>query len=157
MAVETDVTIRPATLEDQQAALALIEELFEPPGRPPPDYSRERARDGFRRYVERPEADVLLAIERAAIVGLASVWVDIPSIRFGLRCWLEDLVVTSSRRGRRIGARLLDAAEAWARERGCTHLELDSGNGRKDAHRFYLARGMTQDGLVFGRRLAGDA
>jgi len=39
---------------------------------------------------------------------------------------------------------LLDAATDWARERGCTHLELASGAGRKDAHRFYLREGMSQ-------------
>jgi PhnO protein len=38
----------------------------------------------------------------------------------------------------------LDAATEWARERGCTHLELASGAGRKDAHRFYLREGMAQ-------------
>ena len=83
-------------------------------------------------------------------MGLASVYLDLPFIRFGTRCWLQDLVVTSSRRSEEIGALLLDAATAWARERGCTHLELASGAGRKDAHRFYLAQGMVQ-GMVFTR------
>ena len=32
---------------------------------------------------------------------------------------------------------LLDAAREWARERGATHLELDSGEARTEAHRFY--------------------
>jgi GNAT superfamily N-acetyltransferase len=84
---------------------------------------------------------VLLAVEGGAIVGLASVYADIHSIRYGKRCWLQDLVVTSSRRSKGIGELLLDAATEWARQRGCTHLELASGTGRKDAHRFYLAQG----------------
>ena len=50
-----------------------------------------------------------------------------------------------------VGRLLLDAAAAWARERGCSHLQLDSGLGRKDAHRFYLANGMEQWALVFTR------
>ena len=32
---------------------------------------------------------------------------------------------------------LLDAAGEWGRERGATHLELDSGDARTEAHRFY--------------------
>ena len=75
------------------------------------------------------------------------------SIRFGLRCWLEDLVVTAARRGEGIGRRLLDAATDWARARGCTHLELNSAPARKDAHRFYLASGMAQSALNFSREI----
>ncbi len=126
-----------------------MEELFKAPGIKPPDYSTERAARGFQRYLESDDGDVLLAEEEGELVGLASVYVDIPSIRFGTRCWLEDLVVTSRRRSTGIGARLLDEATAWARERGCTHLELDSGNARKAAHRFYIDQGMEQQSLVF--------
>ena len=82
------------------------------------------------------------------IVGLASVYADFLSIRYGKRCWLQDLVVSKSRRSEGIGARLMAAAADWARERGCTHLELASGAGRKDAHRFYLSQGMAQ-GMTF--------
>ena len=150
------VTIRAATLADEAASLDLIEELFAPPGRRPPHYTRERAREAFRRYLENPDGDVLLAVSGSVISGLATVYVDLPSIRFGLRCWLEDLVVSSSMRSGGIGRLLLDAATAWARERACTHLELDSGHGRKDAHRFYIGQGMAQDGLIFSRGLDPD-
>lgn len=77
-------------------------------------------------------------------MGLASVYADILSIRYGPRCWLQDLVVAAGERSRGAGALLLSAATDWAQERGCTHLELSSGAGRKDAHRFYLREGMTQ-------------
>jgi len=136
--------IRPAVPADEAAVLALIEELFEPPGGRPKGYSPERGREGFRRAVRHPEADVLLAVDGDSIVGLASVYADFLSIRYGKRCWLQDLVVTASRRSDGIGALLLAAAADWARERGCTHLELASGAGRKDAHRFYLSQGMAR-------------
>ncbi len=58
--------------------------------------------------------------------------------------------MVSSRRSGGIGALLLDAATVWSRERGCTHLELASGAGRKDAHRFYSREGMAQ-GMVYTR------
>jgi GNAT superfamily N-acetyltransferase len=58
-------------------------------------------------------------------------------VRFGYRAWLEDLAVSPDRRSEGIGKALLDAAKAWAKERGATHLELDSGDARHDAHRFY--------------------
>ncbi|MGB2694136.1 MAG: GNAT family N-acetyltransferase, partial [Dehalococcoidia bacterium] len=77
---------------------------------------------------------------------------DIPSMRYGSRCWVEDLVVDKSQRSRGVGALLLAAATDWARAHGCSHLELDSGMGRTDAHRFYLAQGMTQS-LSFSRQI----
>ena len=136
--------IRPATAEDEAVALPLIEELFEPPGVRAPGYTPERGRAGFKYAVHDRDADVLLAVEGDRVVGLASVYADILSIRYGPRCWLQDLVVTASHRRGGIGARLLEAAADWARERGCTHLELSSGAGRADAHRFYLSQGMSQ-------------
>jgi GNAT superfamily N-acetyltransferase len=148
---DTDVTVRPASLKDAKTVVLLIEELFEPPGRRPPDYTRERAHENLRRYLEGPDGDVLLALAGDTVVGLATVYIDLPSIRYGLRCWVEDLVVTSSRRSGGVGRRLVDAATEWARERGCTHLQLESGHGRKDAHRFYRANGVPEYGLVFKR------
>jgi len=134
------------------AVLALLEQLWEPPGARAPGYTPERGREGFRHAAGHPEADVLLAVDGEAIVGLASVYADILSIRYGKRCWLQDLVVRKDRRARGVGKLLLDAAREWARERGCTHLELGSGIGRKDAHRFYLREGMVQ-GYTFTRRI----
>jgi len=87
---------------------------------------------------------VLLALDGERVVGLASIYADILSIRYGPRCWLQDLIVSSSHRSLGVGAKLIDAASEWARDRGCTHLELSSGDGRKDAHRFYQAQGMAQ-------------
>lgn len=150
------VSVRPATLSDEDAVLALMEELFESPGGRPQDYTRERARDGVRYCLERPQADILLAVDGSVIAGLATVYVDFPSIRFGDRCYLEDLVVASTRRSEGIGRLLLDAATDWAREHGCSHLQLHSGLGRKEAHRFYLANGMAQDSFVFTRAIESD-
>lgn len=90
---------------------------------------------------------MLLAFDGGSLVGLASVYAELPFIRYGKRCWLQDLVVASSRRSEGIGALLLDAAAGWARRHNCIHLELASGAGRKDAHRFYLARGMRESKL----------
>lgn len=138
------IEVRAATLADEEAALDLIPQLFEPPGGPPPEYSRERGSIGFRWAVEQGNADVLLAFDGDDLVGLSSVYADIQSIRYGPRCWLQDLVVRDDRRGQRIGGQLIRASANWAREHGCTHLELASGAGRVDAHRFYRAQGMGQ-------------
>src|SRR2546428_13155038 len=148
------MTIRWARPADEDAVLALFEELFDPPGRRPRGYTRERGDAGFRHALANPDADILLAVaEDGALIGLASVYVDLESIRFGRRCWLEDLVVTAARRSQGIGRRLLDAATAWASARGCTPLLLNSAPTPTDAHRFYLTSGVAQASLIFCREI----
>ncbi len=146
------VEIRPATPADEEAVLALMEQLFAAPGARPPYYTPERGGAGFRWAVHSQNADILLAVEADRIAGLASVYADILSVRYGPRCWLQDLVVDSARRSGGVGKALLDAATEWAREHGCTHLELGSGAGRVDAHRFYRREGMSQ-GYTFTRQI----
>jgi len=143
------LTLRAAVNDDREPVLDLLEELFEPPARQPPDYTRARATEGFVSAVTQPEADVLLAIEGGELIGMTSTYADVPSMRFGQRCWVEDLVVRPAHRSAGVGALLLNAAADWARERGCTHLELASAHVRVDAHRFYRARGMPQKAVIF--------
>ena len=45
---------------------------------------------------------------------------------------------------------MLAAAKGWAKERGATHLELDSALGRTDAHRFYEREGAQYRSISFG-------
>jgi GNAT superfamily N-acetyltransferase len=148
------VVCRAARLDDEAVALELLEELFAPPGSQPSGYSRERARTGFRHAVEDADADVLLAIDGARPVGLASVYAQHRAMRFGRRCWLEDLIVRREERSRGIGRLLLDAASAWGRTRGCTHLKLESARAREAAHRFYTSNSMLQTSLAFQRDIS---
>ena len=87
--------------------------------------------------IEGEESVVLLAEEDGELIGLCTAYIGLDSVRFGPRCWVEDLAVHPERRSQGIGKRLLEATKEWARKRGATHLELDSGEARTDAQRFY--------------------
>jgi GNAT superfamily N-acetyltransferase len=89
------------------------------------------------RLIEAADRTALVAERDGAIVGLCTVALDLESVRFGQRAWVEDLAVHPDHRSAGHGKALLDAAKDWAREHGATHLELDSGEVRADAHRFY--------------------
>jgi len=52
-------------------------------------------------------------------------------------CWLEDLFVREGARGRGVGAALLEAVVARARERGCRRIELDVSEANEPALRLY--------------------
>jgi GNAT superfamily N-acetyltransferase len=134
------VEVRAAQRDEAPALLRMYEGLFEPPGARPPSWDPARAERALIRAIDDERATVLVAERQGEAVGLCAAYLDLESVRYGLRCWVEDLVVERESRSRGAGGALLDAAAAWARERGATHLELDTGLARTDAQRFYERR-----------------
>jgi GNAT superfamily N-acetyltransferase len=95
-------------------------------------------------------AEILVADAGDSITGICSVYDEFDSVRFGHRAWIEDLAVDPQRRSQGIGKALLDGAKAWARERGASHIELDSAEVRADAHRFYEREEPSWRSVSFG-------
>ena len=60
----------------------------------------------------------------------------------GYFMYVDDLVTRAADRSTGYGGKLFDWLVQQARERDCTHLDLDSGVQRFDAHRFYLMKRM---------------
>jgi len=136
------VEIRAATHGDIEGLISAYEWLFAPPGSKPATWDERRAAVALRQAMDSHDAAVLIASDPSgAIVGFITGYLDIHSVRFGYRCWVEDFAVDPGRRSEGIGRDLLVAARGWARERGATHLELDSADARLDAHRFYVHEG----------------
>ena len=131
------VEVRVARPGEERELLPLYEWLFESPGSRPTQWDERRAAVALRAAIDSHDACVLVAVDDGQRVGICTVYEDLHSVRFGYRAWVEDLAVDPARRSQGIGRRLLEAAKDWARERGATHLELDSGEARVDAHRFY--------------------
>jgi GNAT superfamily N-acetyltransferase len=130
--------IRAARPGEEERLLPMYEWLFAPPGSQPRQWDPKRAAVALRQAIDSNDAAVLLAEgDHAELVGICTAYLDLHSVRFGHRAWVEDLAVHPERRSQGIGSKLLAAARGWARERGATHLELDSAPYRKDAHRFY--------------------
>lgn len=134
------IEVRPARTGEEEDLLLLYEGLFEPPGSRPGAWDPGRAASALADAIASDRAAVLVAVEDGRATGLCTAYLDLLSVRFGLRCWVEDLVVEPGSRSRGAGGALLDAASEWARERGATHLELDTGLARTDAQRFYERR-----------------
>ena len=82
---------------------------------------------------------------------------DINSVRYGRRCWIEDLAVAPETRSKGLGRQLIGEVRTWARERGATHLELDTGKARDDARRFYEQLEPDQITIGYGWNLAPGA
>lgn len=147
------VEIGVAGPDDAPELLGAYEWLFAPPGSRPPQWDPEAAAERLRRAATARDSVVLVARADGGIVGICTTYLDFESVRFGRRAWVEDLAVHSERRSLGIGRRLLDAAKNWARERGATHLELDSAHARTDAHRFYERERPSWSSISFGWEL----
>jgi GNAT superfamily N-acetyltransferase len=126
--------VRHASPDDVPALVAAYAWLFAAPGAVPDGWDEAVAARRLRAAIEDPRAAVLVAGD---VAGFCTAYLDLESVRFGPRCWVEDLAVDPARRSAGVGAALLEAARRWAREQGATHLELDSSDARVDAHRFY--------------------
>ena len=132
------------------AVTACYEWLFDPPGTRPPHWNDAVAVARLQEAGANERSAVLVAEADSQIVGICTVYLDIMSVRFGQRCWIEDLAVHPDWRSRGVGASLMDTAEQWARERAASHLELDSGDARMRAHQFYERRQPTWTSRCFG-------
>jgi GNAT superfamily N-acetyltransferase len=78
-------------------------------------------------------------------------------VRFGRRCWVEDLAVDPGRRSQGIGGGLLDEAASWAASKEATHLELDTAETRTDAQRFYERRRPAWRSISYAWLLGGES
>ena len=145
--------IRPARADEAAGLVSTYEWLFAPPGAQPPQWDPERAAARLGAAIAADDAEVLVADVDGAVVGICTVYLDIESVRFGLRAWVEDLAVHPDHRSAGHGKALLDAAKEWGAERGAAHLELDSGETRLDAHRFYEREQPATRSINFGWEL----
>lgn len=93
-------------------------------------------------------------VPRAGVVGWVSV-AETWSLLSSSRAAIEGLVVEDEYRSNGIGRMLVDAAETWARRRGCTALRLLSNVVRERAHTFYRRLGydVLKSEYVFEKQL----
>lgn len=92
---------------------------------------KEQMQLGYRIAYLESEGDVLCVA--GFVVGTKLAW--------GKHVYVDDLVTAEHRRSKGAGARMIAWLKAYARERGCKQLHLDSGVQRFAAHRFYLREG----------------
>jgi GNAT superfamily N-acetyltransferase len=85
-------------------------------------------------------------------------WIHVdlmPTLEASDRALIGGLVVDEGHRSAGIGAELVAAAEAWARQRGCVAMVVRSRTTRERAHRFYERLGYREQkrSVVFEKPL----
>lgn len=145
--------IREAKPGEERQILSMYEWLFAPPGSIPGCWDPDEALQRIAESIVSPRSTVFVAEDGEVLVAFCTAYLDLNSVRFGQRCWVEDFAVDPSQRSRGIGSALLRAIREWARTGGASHLELDSGLGRVDAHRFYEREDGARQSYTFGWEL----
>jgi GNAT superfamily N-acetyltransferase len=135
----------------------MYEWLFAAPGTRPPRWDPDTARRRLSEAISSPRATILVAEDNGDLIAFCTAYLELDSVRFGQRCWVEDFAVDPRQRSRGVGSALLKAVREWAHNAGATHLELDSGLARVDAHRFYEREGGARQSYTFGWELSGAA
>jgi GNAT superfamily N-acetyltransferase len=94
------------------------------------------------RQIKPPSQHAVLVAESAEsrVIGWLHVSVE-PLLETELRAEVNGLVVADDERSRGAGRLLLQAAEEWARKRGCKNMSVRSNVIRERAHQFYERNG----------------
>ncbi|MGA8247126.1 MAG: GNAT family N-acetyltransferase [Nocardioides sp.] len=90
------------------------------------------------------EGAAFVAEDGGEVVGFASVS-TVEHFAGEVDAYVGELVVAAPVEGAGVGGRLLEAAEAWARERGFRCLTLTTGAANARARAFYAARGFRDE------------
>lgn len=144
--------IREARPEDWPAVAELLAQLGRPDVR---GTGEERAaREVFERYLDRPDAVLLVAEDDGAVLGLLDMEYRVRLNFTTPQAWIPDLVVDEGSRSAGVGGALLARAEELARDRGCWGLTLESATWRERAHAFYVREGWADTGKSFSKPLA---
>lgn len=132
------IRIRPAAEADLPELVELLRQLFELEQDFEPDASKQQA--GLSLMLESPFAELLVAECGGRVAGFCGVQLQISTAMGSYAAQIEDLVLHPEFRRRGIGSRLLDAASAWAKQRGARRLQLNCDDQNLPAMRFYEAR-----------------
>lgn len=109
----------------------------------PFEFDLEQAQARLPELLEREDYRIFCASEGDEVLGtVTTICCKALSDNFLV---LEDFVVKPGRTGQGIGSRIMEAVDAFAKEKHCAYAVLVSSGFRTDAHRFYYSHGFTDD------------
>lgn len=147
-----NITVRDATNKDIPIVLGLLYDL----GRPKPQ--KDSDVDSFRKlvknYIQESDKKLLVAIrDDVKIVGMISMMLLSRLNRDTLEMYVPELIVLEKHQGQGIGKKLINSCIAFATEKKCHRIRLESGNQRKESHEFYKHLGFEQHSFSFTKNL----
>lgn len=146
-----ETSIRKASEQDIVYVLGLLYEL----GRPEPIDDKEISvfKNKIRDYFSDTSKMILVAESDSKIVGLASIIFLRRLNHAKYEMYIPELVVKKEMKYSGIGKKLIARCIEIGKQKKCYRIRLESGNSRKESHRFYKSLGFDQSGLSFSKNL----
>ena len=147
-----NVKIRKAKKNDIPIILGLLTEL----GRPKPkiDSDVETFRKLVNKYLKDSDKVILVAENnQIEIIGFASIIYLSRLNQKNYEMYIPELIVHKKYQKHGIGKKLINSCISLAKEKKCHRIRLESGNQRKESHKFYSNLGFRQSALSFSKNL----
>ena len=145
------ISIIKATDKDIPFILELLYDL----DRPKPTDKKETQvfKNKIKDYFSDPQKTILVAKQDSKIVGLVSIIFLKRLNRVKLEMYIPELIVTKEFRYSGIGKKLIQYCIDLAKKKDCYRIRLESGNQRKESHKFYKCLGFEQSALSFTKHV----
>lgn len=123
--------IRKAMLDDISIIAELYREQFREMAKLMPDFIKEG--DQSIAFIEKTisdeDSDILVCENDGTVVGFILLQAKMrPNFDFMIpakACYIMDVIVTATNRGKGFGTALMNSAKSWAKECGCNYINLD--------------------------------
>ena len=132
---------RKLTEQDLQSLLELYKQL-----QPDDSLSSEKSKIVWQEIENNPDIQYFGAVDDGKVVSTCYA-VYIPNLTRNNRgiCFIENVVTDEKYRNRGLASKVIDMAVAYAKEKDCYKVILQSGTARGEAHRFYESKGFDGD------------
>jgi GNAT superfamily N-acetyltransferase len=114
-----EVVVRAVRGEDEPALFVLVSQFPTPT-----PCSQEAYHALLDTKLQDPNACIIVAEQGDTFLGYVSGSARSAFYVGGMTAWVDEILVLPDHRGQGVGARLMDAFEAWARRRACKSVAL---------------------------------
>ena len=118
------VSIREATIEDQEQVFDLLRQLMTSATAESP-INQPSAAETYRQVIEEGKGTVLIAEENGKMLGLVTLSYPVAIRCGGIYSCIEEFIVTEQARGKGVGSKLLEATIKKATEKGSYELQVN--------------------------------
>lgn len=155
--------VREAQLGDYEALCELFREVDDYHAELLPGFFRRpkkspRSRESIKRILESADEALLVALDHTGdVAGFVHVQIyDTPAVQLMVpkrRAHIDNLVVSKPNRRHGYGARLLEAAIRWAKQKQAEEVLLTVWEGNRGAERFYAKMGFRPVNMVMAKEV----
>ena len=147
-----ELLIRVSTHDDISSILNLLYDLDRP--RPLDDDEVKIFKNKISDYFLDSQKNIVVAQQDKKIVGVVSIIYLQRLNHVKTEMYIPELIVTKKLRYLGIGKKLMQYCMELAKKKNCYRIRLESGNSRKESHKFYKSIGFEQSAQFFSKHIS---